>query len=77
MTHLAVDTTAREATALGYQVVVVADACATRALPDASRSSVVQGAVRPNTYFGVAVSALLFEPRYAQIMAEAVRSACR
>ncbi|MYM34627.1 AEC family transporter [Duganella sp. FT94W] len=34
-----------------------------RALPDAARSSVVQGAVRPNTYFGIAVSALLFPPQ--------------
>jgi predicted permease len=40
----------------------------TRALPDASRSSVVQGAVRPNTYFGVAVSALLFEPPTAALV---------
>jgi len=39
-----------------------------RALPGASRSSVVQGAVRPNTYFGVAVSALLFEPRTAALV---------
>ena len=43
MTHLAVDTTAREATALGYQAVVVADACATRALPD-GRGGVVPAA---------------------------------
>jgi predicted permease len=40
----------------------------THALPDASRSSVVQGAVRPNTYFGVAVSALLFEPQTAALV---------
>jgi nicotinamidase-related amidase len=33
MTHLAVDTTARDATVLGYQVVVVSDATATRTLP--------------------------------------------
>jgi nicotinamidase-related amidase len=33
MTHLAVDTTARDASVRGYKVVVVADACATRALP--------------------------------------------
>lgn len=38
------------------------------ALPGASRSSVVQGAVRPNTYFGVAVSALLFEPQTAALV---------
>jgi malonate transporter len=32
-----------------------------RSLPPAARSSVVQGAVRPNTYFGIAVSSLLFD----------------
>ncbi|WP_394696155.1 AEC family transporter [Pseudoxanthomonas japonensis] len=31
-------------------------------LPDPSRSSVVQGAVRPSSYFGLAVAALLFPP---------------
>lgn len=39
-----------------------------RALPDAARSSVVQGAVRPNTYFGIAVSALLFPPQTAALV---------
>lgn len=34
-----------------------------RGLPDASRSSVIQGAMRPNSYFGIAVSALLFPPQ--------------
>jgi predicted permease len=38
------------------------------ALPDASRSSVVQGAMRPNTYFGIAVSSLFFEPRTASLV---------
>ncbi|MFO0547297.1 MAG: isochorismatase family protein [Polyangiaceae bacterium] len=33
MTHLAVDCTARDATVLGYRVVIAADACATRDLP--------------------------------------------
>ncbi len=33
MTHLAVDTSARDAMVLGYRVIVAADACATRALP--------------------------------------------
>jgi nicotinamidase-related amidase len=33
MTHLAVDTTARDGTVLGYQVLVVTDATATRSLP--------------------------------------------
>ncbi|KQQ35960.1 hypothetical protein ASF61_07000 [Duganella sp. Leaf126] len=39
-----------------------------RSLPDAARSSVVQGAVRPNTYFGIAVSALLFSPQTAALL---------
>jgi hypothetical protein len=39
-----------------------------RGLPDASRSSVVQGAMRPNTYFGIAVSALFFEPKTASLV---------
>jgi len=33
MTHLAVDTTARDGAVLGYRVVVASDACATRAIP--------------------------------------------
>lgn len=37
-------------------------------LPDASRSSVVQGAMRPNTYFGIAVSTLFFEPQAASLV---------
>jgi hypothetical protein len=40
----------------------------TPSLPDASRSSVVQGAMRPNTYFGIAVSSLLFEPKTASLV---------
>lgn len=39
-----------------------------RGLPDASRSSVVQGAMRPNSYFGIAVSALFFPPRTAALV---------
>ncbi|OFA05424.1 AEC family transporter [Duganella phyllosphaerae] len=39
-----------------------------RDMPDAARSSVVQGAVRPNTYFGIAVSALLFTPATAALV---------
>lgn len=35
MTHLAVDTTARDASVLGYKVIVASDACSTRALPSA------------------------------------------
>lgn len=41
---------------------------AARGLPDASRSSVVQGAMRPNTYFGIAVSSLFFEPKTASLV---------
>ena len=37
-------------------------------LPDAARSSVIQGAMRPNTYFGIAVSALYFEPKAASLV---------
>lgn len=33
MTHLAVDTSARDAAVLGYEVIVAADATATRTLP--------------------------------------------
>lgn len=32
------------------------------AMPDTSRTSVIQGAIRPNTYFGIAVSSLFFDP---------------
>ena len=39
-----------------------------RALPDASRSSVVQGAMRPNSYFGIAVSTLFFPPQTAGLV---------
>ena len=41
MTHLAVDVTARDAAVLGYRVLVVADACATRALPSAIDDDVI------------------------------------
>jgi len=37
-------------------------------LPDTSRSSVVQGAMRPNSYFGIAVSSLFFEPKAASLV---------
>jgi hypothetical protein len=39
-----------------------------RRLPDASRSSVVQGAMRPNSYFGIAVSALFFPQQTAALV---------
>jgi predicted permease len=38
------------------------------ALPGASRSSVMQGALRPNTYFGLAVAALFFEAKTASLV---------
>lgn len=38
------------------------------ALPGASRSSVMQGAMRPNTYFGLAVAALFFPPETASLV---------
>ena len=39
-----------------------------RGLPGASRSSVVQGAMRPNTYFGLAVSSLFFDADTAALV---------
>lgn len=39
-----------------------------RSLPDASRSSVVQGAMRPNSYFGIAVSTLAFPQQTAALV---------
>lgn len=39
-----------------------------RDLPGASRSSVVQGAMRPNTYFGLAVSSLFFDAGTAALV---------
>lgn len=39
-----------------------------RGLPDASRSSVMQGAVRPNSYFGIAVSTLFFPQQTASLV---------
>jgi nicotinamidase-related amidase len=44
MTHLAVDTTARDATLLGYRVVIAADATATRSLPGPRGDGVVDHA---------------------------------
>jgi predicted permease len=37
-------------------------------LPAASRSSMVQGAMRPNSYFGIAVSSLFFPPQTASLV---------
>lgn len=39
-----------------------------RGLPGASRSSVMQGAMRPNTYFGLAVSSLFFDADTAALV---------
>ena len=39
-----------------------------RDLPDASRSSIMQGAMRPNSYFGIAVSTLFFPPQTASLV---------
>lgn len=59
------------ATLLPTALIVVAAVLAllaARALPDAARSSVVQGAMRPNTYFGIAVSSLFFAPPTASLV---------
>lgn len=37
-------------------------------LPNPSRSSIVQGAIRPSTYFGLAVSLMLFPPDVAALV---------
>ena len=39
-----------------------------RGLPNSSRSSIVQGAMRPNSYFGIAVSSLFFPPQTASLV---------
>ncbi|WP_058834194.1 AEC family transporter [Luteimonas abyssi] len=39
-----------------------------RGLPGPSRSSIVQGAIRPSTYFGLAVASLLFEADTAALV---------
>jgi nicotinamidase-related amidase len=44
MTHMCVSSTARAALDLGYRVTVAADACATRALPDATGGGAITGA---------------------------------
>lgn len=45
MTHLAVDTTARDATVLGYKVVVASDATATRDLPGVDHDTLQRAAL--------------------------------
>ncbi|MFT4192858.1 MAG: hypothetical protein QM617_15200 [Comamonas sp.] len=37
-------------------------------LPGGARSSVIQGAIRPNTYFGIAVSSLFFAPPVSSLV---------
>lgn len=39
-----------------------------RRLPDPSRSSILQGAIRPSTYFGLSVASLLFEAEIAALV---------
>jgi predicted permease len=39
-----------------------------RGLPGASRSSIVQGSMRPNSYFGIAVSSIFFSPQTASLV---------
>ncbi len=62
MTHLAVNTTASDATVLGYRVIVAADATATRALPGAAGYAGVDAA----TLHRVALAAMA--DRVADVM---------
>ena len=62
MTHLAVDTTARDGTVLGFQVVVASDATATRALPGPHGDGLVDHA----TVHRVALAALA--DRFAEVL---------
>lgn len=49
-------------------LLVVAGLLLAKKIPDPSRSSIVQGAIRPSTYFGLAVSLLLFPPDVAALV---------
>jgi nicotinamidase-related amidase len=62
MTHLAVDTSARDGTVLGYRVIVASDACATRALHGIEGDEVVDD----RTVHSVALAALA--DRFADVM---------
>jgi len=62
MTHLAVDTTARDGTVLGYRVVIAADATATRSLPGPRGDGVIDHA----TLQRVALAALA--DRFADVL---------
>lgn len=69
MTHLAVDTTAREGTVLGYRVVVAGDASATRPLPSAVDDGVIDAA----TLHRVALASLA--DRFAEVAPSAAIAA--
>jgi len=62
MTHNCVDSSARHALHLGFQVVVVGDACATRALPAADGTVIPADAVQRGVLAGLA-------DRHASVMA--------
>jgi nicotinamidase-related amidase len=61
MTHLAVDSTARDAAVLGYRVVVAGDATATRALPGPGGSTISADAVQAGALAALA-------DRFADVM---------
>jgi nicotinamidase-related amidase len=68
MTHLAVDTSARDAAVAGFAVIVASDACATRALPGPEGGPAIDAA----TVHRVALAALA--DRFADVLtAEAVQ----
>ncbi|RMX05815.1 AEC family transporter [Corticibacter populi] len=49
-------------------VVTLAGLRLARRLPNPARSSVIQGATRPSTYYGLAVAALIFPPEIASLV---------
>jgi nicotinamidase-related amidase/phenylpyruvate tautomerase PptA (4-oxalocrotonate tautomerase family) len=62
MTHNCVDSTARHALHLGFQVLIAGDACATRALPAADGTAIPADVVQRSTLAGLA-------DRHATVMA--------
>lgn len=62
MTHNCVDSTARHALHLGFQVLIAGDACATRALPSADGTAIPADVVHRTTLAGLA-------DRHATVMA--------
>jgi nicotinamidase-related amidase/phenylpyruvate tautomerase PptA (4-oxalocrotonate tautomerase family) len=62
MTHNCVDSTARHALHLGFQVLIAEDACATRALPAADGTAIPAAVVQRTTLAGLA-------DRHATVMA--------